>query len=352
MTEAITLTAAYLLDMAIGDPKWLPHPVRGIGWAIEKMEKELRKWGVESEKLEVKELTEKLSGTMLVIAVVGGTYAAFYFINKYILTSHFSLLTSYLSSIVLAILIATTIATRELIKSAQAVINELKTGDLERARGNLGMIVGRDTHSLDQKGILKATIETLAENASDGIIAPLFYFALGGLPLAMAYKAVNTLDSMVGYKNEKYRNFGWAAARLDDIANYIPARITGTLIVVATFLLGIGGWGLGVSKKINPQSLTPNPFAAWKTMLRDGRKHSSPNSGVPEAAIAGALGVQLGGPSVYGGITVEKPFIGEERSGAEDEYLNASENALSIVKITSLLGLELALILQYVRTAI
>ncbi|MBI4682813.1 MAG: cobalamin biosynthesis protein CobD, partial [Nitrospirae bacterium] len=226
MTEAITLTAAYLLDMAIGDPKWLPHPVRWIGWAIEKMERVLRKWEVRSEKSEVKRLTEKLSGILLVIAVVGATYGIFYFINYLLLTSHFPLLTSYLSFIILAVLIATTIATRELVKSAQAVIDEIKTGDVERARGKLGMIVGRDTHSLDQKGILKATIETLAENASDGIVAPLIYFALGGLPLAMAYKAVNTLDSMVGYKNEKYRNFGWAAARLDDFANYIPARIT------------------------------------------------------------------------------------------------------------------------------
>jgi adenosylcobinamide-phosphate synthase len=284
---------------------------------------------------------------MLVIAVVGGTYAAFYFINKYILTSHFSLLTSYLSSIVLAVLIATTIATRELIKSAQAVIKEVNAGNLEIARDRLGMIVGRDTHSLDQKGILKATIETLAENASDGIVAPLFYFALGGLPLAMAYKAVNTLDSMVGYKNEKYKNFGWAAARLDDIANYIPARITGALIVIATFLLGV------------TEKPAPHAISSLKIMVRDGRKHSSPNSGVPEAAMAGALGVRLGGPSMYGGILVEKPFIGEDKSEVrsqksegKDAYLHAAENALSIVRVTSLLGLELALILQYLRTAI
>jgi adenosylcobinamide-phosphate synthase len=344
MTEAITLTAAYLLDMAIGDPKWLPHPVCGIGWAIEKMERVLREMMRMTESSRDKArrapTVEKLAGLGLVIIIVSMTCGIFYFINQLLLTSNFSHFTSYLAIIILAVLIATTIATRELIKSAQAVINELKTGDLERARGKLGIIVGRDTHSLDQKGILKATIETLAENASDGIIAPLFYFALGGLPLAMAYKAINTLDSMVGYKNEKYRNFGWAAARLDDIANYIPARITGILIVIATFLLGISG------------KPTPAPTSSLKIMMRDGRKHSSPNSGVPEAAMAGALGVRLGGPSVYGGITVEKPFIGEERSGVGDEYLNASENALSIVKVTSLLGLELALILQYLRTAI
>ncbi len=344
MTEAITLTAAYILDMAIGDPRWLPHPVRGIGWAIEKMERVLRKSGVRSQESGVEQLKEKLSGILLVAVVVGATYGIFYFINHLILTSHFSLLTSYLTIIILAILIATTIATRELTKSAQAVIDEVNTGNLEIARSRLGMIVGRDTHSLDQKGILKATIETLAENASDGIVAPLFYFALGGLPLAMAYKAVNTLDSMVGYKNEKYRNFGWAAARLDDVANYIPARITGILIVISSFILNLSFVTCHMS---------------LKTMLRDGRKHSSPNSGVPEAAMAGALGVQLGGPSMYGGMLVEKPFIGEEKSGVrsqesgvEDLYLNASENAVFLVKITSLLGFGLALLLLYLRSII
>ena len=343
MTEAITLTAAYLLDMAIGDPRWLPHPVRGIGWAIEKMARVLRRSEVNRQKTE--DLTEKLSGILLVAVVVGVTYGIFYFINHLLLTFHFSLLTSYLAFIILAVLIATTIATRELMKSAQAVIDEVKTGEVERARGRLGMIVGRDTHSLDQKGILKATIETISENASDGIVAPLFYFALGGLPLAMAYKAVNTLDSMVGYKNNTYRNFGWAAARLDDVANYVPARITGILIVVATFIVGIS------------EKTTGDTISSLNTMLRDGRKHSSPNSGIPEAAMAGALGVRLGGPSVYGGVIIEKPFIGEEKSDVNEQiyeylYLNASEKALFIVKITSLLGFGLALLLQYVRIII
>ncbi len=349
MTEAITLTAAYLLDLAIGDPKWLPHPVRGIGWAIEKMENVLRRMMRMTEssrgKARLAPTVEKLVGIVLVIIVVGATYGIFYFINHLLLTSHFPLLTSYLALIILAILIATSIATRELIQSAQTVIDEVKTGDVERARGKLGMIVGRDTHALDQKGILKATIETVSENASDGIVAPLFYFALGGLPLAMAYKAINTLDSMVGYKNEKYKDFGWAAARLDDIANYIPARITGMLIVISSAIVN---W-----------SLTTGHWSL-KVMLRDGGKHSSPNSGVPEAAMAGALGVRLGGPSVYGGIIVEKPYIGEE-SGARGKgqgvkeqitYLNASETALSIVKISSLLGFGLALLLLYLRSII
>jgi adenosylcobinamide-phosphate synthase len=356
MTEAITLTVAYLLDLVIGDPAWLPHPVRGIGWAIEKMERALsgmmRMTESSRDTARRAPTVEKVVGIVLVIIIIGATYGIFYFINHLLLAPRFSLLTSYLAFIILAILVATTIATRELIKSAHAVIDEISSGDVVRARGKLGMIVGRDTGSLDQKGILKAAIETLAENASDGIIAPLVYFAIGGLPLAMAYKAVNTLDSMVGYKNEKYRNFGWAAARLDDIANYVPARITGILIVVATFLSGVRGKPILY------------PMSSLKIMMRDGRKHSSPNSGVPEAAMAGALGVRLGGPSVYGGVTVEKPYIGEERPGARGQesgvkeeicshmYLGASENALTIVKITSLLGFGLALILLYLRIII
>jgi len=153
--------------------------------------------------------------------------------------------------------------------------------------------VGRDTENLNEKGVLKATMETLAENLSDGIIAPLFFLALGGLPLAMAYKAINTLDSMVGYRNERYLEFGRASARCDDLANFIPARITGLLMVAAAPLFALSAKN------------------AWRIMGRDGRNHSSPNSGMPEAAVAGALGVRLGGTNLYGGKPVEKPTIGD-----------------------------------------
>jgi adenosylcobinamide-phosphate synthase len=344
MTDAAILTLAYILDLIIGDPRWLPHPVRIIGWLIEKMEKLLRKSEVRSQKSEVKgkNLAEKLSGVLLVAVVVGITYSIFYTLNLLVLTSHFSLLTSCLLFAMLVLLTSTTLATNDLIKSGKTVIDAVNMGDKESAREKLSFIVGRDTRQLDNKGIAKATIETLAENTSDGIIAPLFYFAIGGLPMAMAYKAINTLDSMVGYRNEKYKNFGWASARLDDIVNFIPARITGMLIVMATFILKM-------SVAAGRLSL--------RTMLRDGGKHLSPNSGIPEAAMAGALGVRLGGPSFYAGMLVEKPYIGEETSVVKEEvsdhmYLNASENALSIVKITSLLGFGLALILLYLRTAI
>ncbi len=333
MTEAIIFTSAYILDLIIGDPRWLPHPVRGIGWGIEKMERILRK-------SEVKGITlaEKLSGVLLVVVVVGIIYLIFYALNSLLLLPHFSLPTSFLSFALLVYFTSTTIATNDLIKSCKSVIDALNSKDREDARKKLGMIVGRDTNQLDAKGISKATIETLAENASDGIVAPMFYFAIGGLPLAMAYKAINTLDSMVGYKNEQYKNFGWAAAKLDDIVNYIPARITGILIAVSSFILNLSPATCNSSLKI---------------MLRDGRKHLSPNSGIPEAAMAGALGVRLGGNSTYGGIVVEKPYIGEE-SGvrSRDELLNASEKAVLIVKLTSVLGFLFALTYLYLRGAV
>jgi adenosylcobinamide-phosphate synthase len=413
MVEAVVLTLAYCLDRIIGDPEQLPHPVRGIGWAIEKTEKMLRR-NLEHSRLRrpaeagtqstehrtqntdkeqmTKKLKEKKAGMLLVMIIAGTTYGLFYFVNAMLLAPHLPVFISFLSFILLIYLVSTTIATRELLRSGRDVIEELNSGDIEDARNRLGMIVGRETKSLEEKGILRAVIETLSENASDGIIAPLFYYAIGGLPLAMTYKAVNTLDSMVGYKNEEYRDFGWASARLDDIANFIPARITGLLIVAATFIASVSRklsskW-LKMAQngsKLNyfeqplnnvEQRVRKPEFSvinAFRIMIKDGRNHSSPNSGIPEAAIAGALGVQLGGPSIYGGVLVEKPFIGEEMQNTEhrtqttehraqnsdnrlktkeSHYLKASEGAVTIIKITSFLGLLGALAVLYIRTAL
>jgi adenosylcobinamide-phosphate synthase len=166
-------------------------------------------------------------------------------------------------------------------------------------------------------------IETVSENLSDGVIAPLFYLAIGGLPLAIAYKAINTLDSMVGYKNEKYLSFGWAAARLDDVANFIPARLTGILIVLASFCYFLVR---------SPGGAFSTARDSFRVMRRDGRNHTSPNSGIPEAAMAGCLGVRLGGPSTYGGVLVQKPFIGDDRTG---DYGIASERSIGIVLLAS-----------------
>ena len=193
------------------------------------------------------------------------------------------------------------------------------------------MIVGRDVDTLDKKGILKAVIEALSENLSDGVIAPLFFLVIGGMPLGLAYKAVNTLDSMVGYKNDKYIYFGWASARLDDLFNYIPARISGVLIALSSGAL------FRSIQKIR------NSFIA---MYRDGKKHNSHNSGYLEAAVAGALGVRLGGSSRYNGVLIEKPYIGTESAV---DYLAASFDTIKIVRFASFFGFFVSIVVLFIE---
>ena len=332
MTEILILIAAFFLDLAVGDPRGLPHPVRIIGKVINVMENVIRRSG------QTKKLL-RAGGAILTFSIVIAVFLLTFAINRLILkgltAGGLLAIFGIIASIVLT---ATTIAVRDLLDSAQKVISAVKAGVADEARLNLGMIVGRDTECLTDKGMLKATIETLAENLSDGIVAPLFYFAVGGLPLAMAYKAVNTLDSMVGYKNEKYINLGWASARLDDIANYLPARIAGGLIVMS----------VGIYRSFSPaNSSLSTAGSALAVMLRDGRNHASPNSGVPEAAMAGGLGVKLGGPSTYGGILVEKPYIGEE---VNTDYLAATERTLVITLIASFLGLAVSVAMTLIRS--
>jgi adenosylcobinamide-phosphate synthase len=337
MTETVTLTLAYITDILIGDPRWAPHPVRAIGRTIEIAEQYLRKWFSR-----YADTGQKAAGIIMAISIPFLTYVIFYLLTTLLQRSGVQVA----ATIVIVYLIASSLATRELVKSAGSVIEALLHDDIQEARKRLSMIVGRDTADLDRKGVLKAVIETLAENSSDGVVAPMFYFAIGGLPLAMTYKAVNTLDSMVGYKNDRYRHFGWASARLDDILNFIPARITGILIVAATFL-----------SELFTRPNSSGSANAWKIMRRDGRKHASPNSGVPEAAMAGALGIRLGGPSSYGGVRIEKPYIGEAGPGAigamqDDLYLSASVRAILLVRLTSVLGLILALSALHLRSAL
>ena len=332
MTEILILIAAFFLDLAVGDPRGLPHPVRIIGKVINVMENVIRRSGKTKKLL-------RAGGVILAFSIVTAVFLLTFAINRLILqgltAGGLLAIFGIIASIVLT---ATTIAVRDLLDSAKKVISAVKAGVADEARLNLGMIVGRDTACLTDKGMLKATIETLAENLSDGILAPLFYFAVGGLPLAMAYKAVNTLDSMVGYKNEKYINLGWASARLDDIANYLPARIAGVLIVIS----------VGIYRSFSPtNSSLSTAGSALAVMLRDGRNHASPNSGVPEAAMAGGLGVQLGGPSTYGGILVEKPYIGEE---INTDYLAAAERTLVIILIASFLDLAVSITMTFMRS--
>jgi adenosylcobinamide-phosphate synthase len=272
------LLLALALDLALGDPRYLHHPVVLIGTLINLLETGLR--GL------FRRL--RLAGIVLVVLVLVATAGV-----TASLLALAGFISSGLAAVVAVYLAFTTIALRQLHKESAEVVRYVAADDLTAARVALSLIVGRETAQLDREGILRACIETVAENTSDGIIAPLFYLFLGGPVLAMVYKAANTLDSMVGYRDDRYREFGWAAARLDDLLNLLPARLTGLLMVLAAFPIGLNGW------------------AALKTMLADAHKPSSPNAGFPEAAAAGALGLQLGGPAIYFGVQVEKPTLGD-----------------------------------------
>ncbi len=260
------------LDLALGDPGWLPHPVRGLGWLIVRFEAAWRTTG----------LSLKLAGALFWISVVA-VAASFVTLTLVMIPRPYSHI--YWIFCLLAI--------RDLDTQSTAVIAALCTNNIHTARERLSRIVGRDTHSLDEPEIVRASVETVAENLSDAIVAPLFYLAVAG-PAGMAvYKAINTLDSMVGYRDERYRDFGWFSARADDLANYLPARLTAALIVAAALPLGL------------------RSGAAIRAALRDGRSQPSPNAGYPEAAVAGAIGVQLGGVSHYRGVPSPKPHLGD-----------------------------------------
>ena len=328
MIAPVNLILAFFLDLAIGDPRWLPHPVRIIGKGIEAMERLLRD--------RFNDEHEKAAGVLLVCAVVlPATFIAF--VAGRLLLSFSGRPLSVIGTLAFIYLASTTLALRGLISSARHVIGAVREKSLSVARQRLAMIVGRDTDNLGEEAILRATIETLAENLSDGFVAPLLYLVVGGLPLAVAYKAVNTLDSMVGYKNPRYIRFGWAAARLDDAANYIPARITGLLLAAAAFFCSCAGGAFHAARR------------SFAVMRRDGKNHTSPNSGIPESAMAGALGVRLGGPSVYGGVVVKKPFIGD---GVAEDYLRSADCAVALAACAASLMVVLALLFLGFRKVI
>ena len=276
--QMLVITAAVLLDLFLGDPRWLPHPVVGIGRLINTLEKILRR-SVGS---------ERLGGILLLLLTVGITAG----VALGVIRGAYAL-SPYAGLAAATILAWTCLAARSLHRESGLVAASLERNDLPGARRFLSYIVGRDTAELAAPEVWRGAVETVAENTSDGVIAPLFFLMLGGPVLALAYKAVNTLDSMVGYRNERYLLFGRASARCDDVLNLIPARLTGLLMTAVAPLVGHSGRG------------------AWRIMRRDGRNHASPNSGIPEAATAGALGVRLGGTNVYFGKEVVKPTIGE-----------------------------------------
>ena len=309
------IIGAFLLDFLIGDPAFIPHPVVAIGKFIEKTEKFLRK---------IRFFSERIQGICLFFVTVSFWFLVallvVYGIKKFQKESPFPL--KFFLEGLFIFFISQFLALRGLVSTGRNVEALLKEGKIEKARKELKALVGRDTEKLNSKKIRTAVVESLSENLNDAVIAPLFYLALGGFPMLVFYKTVNTLDSMVGYRNEKYLYFGWFSAKMDDIFNYIPARLTGFLIGLATLFLK--------GKK--------SAFNAFKIMIKDGRKHLSPNSGISEAAMAGALGVKLGGPATYEGRLVEKPYIGEDLN---PDFSKLIENASSIVILSSFLFLVL-----------
>ncbi len=313
MTFALVLCIAFFLDFLFGDPGWMPHPVVLIGRLIAFLEKQLRPAAPASPK------DELIAGRTLVIIVCCASFACVFLLLH--ILDRIGPLFSFAAACVLC---WQSLAARSLADAALSVHETLVRGDIAAARRAVGHIVGRETSGLDAEGVARAAVETVAENASDGVVAPLFYMAIGGAPLAILYKAINTMDSMLGYTNDKYLFFGRAAARLDDIANFLPARLTALLMIPAARLSGLD-WR-----------------NAWRIYRRDRHKHASPNAGHPESACAGALGVRLGGAAVYSGRTVEKPFLGDRTKPLEPGDIPA---AVRLLRMTAWLALILALVI-------
>ena len=305
----LSYTIGLVLDFIIGDPNNPFHPVRIIGALGIKLENITRRV--------FKNL--KISGFVTWLGAILITFL----VNSLIVRLAFSI-SNIFGIIIEGILLYFCISFKGLKVEGLKVIKVLESGDIEGARKQLSYIVGRDTEALDEEGIIRAVIETVAENTSDGIIAPLLFGALGGAPLAMTYKAVNTCDSMFGYKNDKYIDFGLVSAKMDDLFNYIPARLTGYLVIFAAFILGLD---------------YKNSYRIYK---RDRYNHTSPNSAHPESAVAGALGIRLGGANYYFGKIVEKPTIGDKNKVIEISDLYKTNNILLVV---TLLGFSVGLII-------
>ena len=309
---ASALLLACLLDALVGDHRWFPHPVRLMGRCIVWYETAIRRVVQGPAGL-------RTAGLALAVGLPIGVWAAGWGLIRLAWLVH------PLAATGVEILLAyTTLAVRDLADHAGLVLRALKGDRLEEARAAVAHIVGRDTDSLSEPDVIRATVETIAESTADGGIAPLFYLALGGAPLALAFKAVSTLDSMVGHRDARYRDFGWASARLDDAANWIPARLAACLLALAG---GLVKFRADLVARI------------WSIVMRDSDKHESPNSGWPEAAMAGALQVQLGGRNVYEGIVIERPRLGDSGQALQADHIR---QALVLMVTASVLAAGLA----------
>ena len=269
---------AFALDVAFGDPSWLPHPIVYMGRAIGFSEKQWRK--------QIR--NERLAGTCFALTLILSTFLVSWGLIELCRWIH-----PLVGTGCEVLLLFFCLSARSLEEAAMAVAKAMKTDGLPAARKQLAMIVGRQTGTLDETAITRASIETVAENFVDGVLSPLFFACIGGVPCAMAYKMINTMDSMVGYKNETYQYFGTAAARIDDAANFIPARLSVLIIFLSMICLR-----------------PARALSSLKTAISQGGRHKSPNAGYPEAAFAGAFHIRLGGPNIYHGILFEKPWIG------------------------------------------
>ncbi|MDY6792112.1 MAG: adenosylcobinamide-phosphate synthase CbiB [Thermodesulfobacteriota bacterium] len=311
----IILPAAVVLDLIVGDPLFLPHPIRWMGKAIERFEPAFRK--------NSKNLT--VYGTFFALILIISTWIMSFGLVVIARKIH-----PVVEMVLQTVLIYWCISVRSLRQAAMEVKRSLVRNKIEEAKIKLSCIVGRDVKQLTERGMIRACVETVAENLVDGVIAPLFFAVIGGAPLALTYKMVNTLDSMVGYKNETYVHFGKAAARIDDVANYVPARLSVPIISLSAQLVLQKGW------------------RALKTAIKEGKNHSSPNAGFPEASFAGAMGIKLGGPNYYHGRLVHKPFIGEFFGEAEIIHIKKACDLMvlsSVIWLVTLCGVTVFLFL-------
>ena len=317
MMTLIAIVAGFILDLIFGDPHSLPHPICLIGNLISFLERSLRKiFGFSNNGL-------FFGGGVLVLIVISTCFAL-----PYALLYLAGMVNPWLAFALETLMFYQIFATKCLRDESMKVYYALQKGDLDEARLMLSWIVGRDTKNLSEAEVTKGAVETIAENTADGIIAPMFYMFLGGAPLAFLYKGINTMDSMVGYKNEKYLYFGRCAAKLDDVANFIPARITGLLMIGAAYFLNLDVQG------------------AWKTFWRDRYNHLSPNSAMTESVAAGALNIQLGGGHFYFGKWVHKDTIGDDIRPVKAEDIVVTNSLLYMTAILSLILFTLIYLLR------
>lgn len=302
------IVAGFILDLIFGDPHWLPHPICLIGNLIGFLEKNLRRL------LAPGKTALLLGGALMVVIVLSLSFAM-----PYAVLMLAEQVSPWLRFALETVMFYQIFATKCLRDESMKVYTALHNNDLEDARVKLSWIVGRDTKELTTEEVTKGAVETVAENTADGIIAPMFYMFIGGAPLAFLYKGINTMDSMVGYKNDKFLYFGRCAAKLDDVANFIPARITGILMILASYFLNM------------------NAAGAWKIFWRDRYNHLSPNSAMTESVTAGALNIQLGGDHYYFGKLVHKDTIGDNIRPVVAEDIVAVNNLLYMTAVISLL---------------